>query len=73
MLSGICLIFNSIFCNVYRESQINWLTDCIYTTIISFVISVSVSVIIALIRFISLKCKYRYLYNISLYINSMFK
>ena len=62
---------NTLFCGVYQGSQKNWVMDFILGIGLSL-IEVGIScLVISVFRFLSLKCKWEYLYNLSVYINSI--
>ena len=58
-----------IFCNVYSASQKNWFTNSVTSLCISLLISVVMSLLITIFRYIGLKCGSKKAYNISLYLN----
>ena len=57
------------FCNLYKASQVNWFTNSITSLIISFLTTLGISLVIALCRYIGLKCHSKKFYNMSLYLN----
>ena len=72
MLTLFCLLFNSLFCNIYKGSQGNWIMDFILGIGLSLLYTLGISVFVSIIRFTSLKCKCKYLYNVSMYIHKLF-
>ena len=65
-LLGVCIYYVTIFCTIYHSSQINWLIDCFSGIGISLLVSVGMSLIIAIFRFIGIKMN---IYNVSKYLN----
>ena len=57
VLLTFCLYYVTIFCKIYSGSQSIWLFDCITGIGISLAISIAISFVVALLRYISLKCK----------------
>ena len=64
-----CVFFNGLFCKIYKGSQDNWIADFIIGIGTSMVYTIGISLFITITRFIGLKCKCHYIYNISLYCN----
>ena len=63
------IYYDTIFCILYHCSQMNWFIDCITGVVLSLIYSVGISIMIAMLRYCSLHCRYRALYNVSRYIN----
>ena len=63
-----CFYYVTIFCTVYRGSQVNWLIDCITGIGISLAISIGISFLIALLRYLSLRCKAKRVFLCSKYV-----
>ena len=61
-----------VFCQVYEKSQVSLLTNYFLGIVESLITLVATSLIISILRFISLKCKYKNIYRTSVYINSTF-
>ena len=59
-----------IFCTIYHSSQYNWMIDCITGMAISFAISVGISLLVALLRYIGLRRNSKFIFNISKYLNN---
>ena len=55
------------FCEVYKNTQINWLTDSIYSFFFSFFVQIFTSFILTILYGISLKCKCCIFYKIVLF------
>ena len=68
-LLGVCIYYVTIFCTIYHSSQINWLIDCFSGIGISLLVSVGMSLIIAIFRFIGIKMNSKNIYNVSKYLN----
>lgn len=71
VLTLFCIFFNSVFCTVYQNSQLNWLTDFIIGVVSSLIESLCVSFTVSLLRYIGLNYKIEKVYNISIYINTI--
>ena len=54
------------FCEVYRETQINWIIDSIISTLLSILIELFTSFVISLLYILSIKFKLKALYTIVL-------
>ena len=61
-----------VFCQVYEKSQVSLLTNYFLGIVESLITLVATSLIISILRFISLKCKYKNIYRTSVYINNTF-
>ena len=59
----------TIFCIVYRNNQIKWISDCITRICVSIILSFVICVIGSMIKVIGIKNQSKVLYNISIYIN----
>ena len=55
------------FCEVYQNTQNNWLLDCITSCFLSFIYEILYSFVISVLFIASLKFKLKTLYNISLF------
>ena len=62
----------TIFCIVYSETQLSFLMNYIIGIIDSFLFSLVFSFIASFLRYISLKFKFKQLYNISKYLSEKF-
>ena len=74
------LIFNILFiyyitcfCAIYKCSQIEWFLGGLRSFFISFLVSFVSSLLVTILRFISLMFKNIYIYNVSLYFYNLFK
>ena len=74
------LIFNILFiyyitcfCAIYKCSQIEWFLGGLGSFFISFLVSFVSSLLVTILRFISLMFKNIYIYNVSLYFYNLFK
>ena len=56
------------FCEVYKETQIDWIIDVILSTFLSFLEELLISFIITILYKISIKYKSKILYKIVLFI-----
>ena len=61
--------YNSIFCAVYSSSQWNWFKNSLISIGISLLTSLSLCVVITILRYIGLTCKCEKIFNLSLYLN----
>ena len=69
----ICMCYYlTIFCIVYSETQLSFLMNYIIGIIDSFLFSLVFSFIASFLRYISLKFKFKQLYNISKYLSEKF-
>ena len=62
------LYYVTAFCEVYKDTQISWITDSVVSFIISIPIQLTLSFIISLLYKISLRFKIKILYNISIFL-----
>ena len=69
----ICMCYYlTIFCIVYSETQLSFLTNYIIGVIDSLLLSIFFSFITSFLRYVSLKFKFKQLYNISKYLYEKF-
>ena len=61
-----------IFCDIYKKSQISLFINYIIGISESLILSFGISLIISALRYSGLKCKIKYLYRTSVYINNKF-
>ena len=66
-----CWIYMTLFCIIYSETQIEWFKRCWISFFISILVNCGISLAIVILRFIGIKCKKKYIYNISLYIKNL--
>ena len=66
----IYLYFLSIFCSVYKASQMNWFTNGITSNFLSFAFTLGICILISIFRFLGLYCNSEHIYNISLFLNN---
>ena len=59
--------FVTAFCEVYKNTQISWLLDCLNSFLISTALDVSGAFLIAIFYIISIRYKIKFLYIISLF------
>ena len=59
--------FVTAFCEVYKETQISWITDSFVSFIISFLVEFGLSLIISILYIISIKLKIKRLYKIVMF------
>ena len=59
----------TIFCYIYKESQISLLINYFMGIIESIIISIGISIIITILRFIGLQSKNKYLYRTSVFLD----
>ena len=71
LLDSIMNLFSSYymiaFCEVYKNTQINWFTDSISSSFLSFVTQILTSLILTILYKMSLKCKCCLFYKIVLF------
>ena len=72
ILSAFMMIYILIFCQIYKKSQNSLLINYLLGIIESLVYSVSISLIICVLRFIGLKCKLKYFYRTSVFLDEKF-
>ena len=60
-----------IFCQIYKKSQISLVKNFFLGEVESMIKSFSTSLIICIMRFMSLKCKLKSIYRSSLYLNDL--
>ena len=56
--------FVTAFCEVYKESQISWITDSLISFLLSFPIELGIALLIAVLYKISIQKKCKWLYKI---------
>ena len=66
------LYYVTAFCHVYNSTQTSWLLDCLTSYAISLLTAIGVSFIFTLLYLLSVKCKCKFIYNITLFIYSAF-
>jgi len=66
------LYYCTIFCYIYHHNQIDWFKGGWISFFISFLTTLIIGILIALLRFYSIKKKNKYLYYISIYLNRFF-
>ena len=71
LISLVCGYYIYIFCEIYKKSQINLLINFILGLAYSFVIVLSIGLIVCTLRIISLKYKKKKVYNSSRYIGEL--
>ena len=65
-----CVYYVTIFCIVYKGSQVSWITDCLIGNVISLFINLGVSLVFSITRYAALYYRSKYLFNCSLYLNN---
>ena len=61
----------TLFSTVYKSSQVSWFTGCLYSILTSIIVNFAVAVAITVLRVIGIKCNWKFVYNIQLYIRLM--
>lgn len=61
----------TLFSTVYKSSQVSWFTGCLYSIFTSVIVNFAVAIAITILRFLGLKFKWKFVYNIQLYIRIM--
>ena len=61
----------TLFSTVYKSSQASWFTGCLYSILTSVIVNFAVAVAITVLRIIGIKCNWKFVYNIQLYIRLM--
>jgi hypothetical protein len=59
------------FCEVYKNTQISWLSDSFVSFLMSFFVELFLSFLVATFYMISIKYKFRSLYNITMFLYSL--
>ena len=59
--------FVTAFCEVYTKTQINWLSDCLSSFIISLFYEILISLLITVLYSISIQYKVKLIYKIALF------
>ena len=72
LISFLSIYYLLIFCQLYKASQISLLINYIMGLIESLIYSISISLIISMMRFIGLKYKKKYIYRTSIYLDEYF-
>ena len=67
-LQLVYLYFLCAFCSVYHGSQLSWFKDGFISIGIPCLTAIGMSIIVAIIRYIGLKCKSKMIFNFSLYL-----
>ena len=70
--SAFMMIYILIFCQIYKKSQNSLLINYALGLVESLAYSIGITIIISVLRFISLKCKLIYIYRTSVYLNTKF-
>ena len=63
--------FVTAFCEVYKETQISWLIDCIISFIISFPVEFLLALVICILYMISIKKRIKILYKLAMILYSL--
>ena len=66
------LYYCTIFCCIYHHNQIDWFKGGWFSFLISFLTTLFIGILIALLRYYSIKKQNKYLYYVSLYLNRFF-
>ena len=61
----------TVFCSIYKNTQISWLSDSIASFFMSILIELIISMILALLYTVSISKKMKLLYNISIFVYDM--
>ena len=72
ILSAFSMIYILIFCQIYKKSQNSLLINYVIGLVESFAYSVGISLIICILRYISIKYKLIHIYRTSVYLNTKF-
>ena len=71
IIEFVCMIFFwyyvTIFCNIYKKTQLSWLLDCLLTIIIRIVIDFLLNLILALLYILSIGLKSNCLYRVMIF------
>jgi len=71
IIEFICMIFFwyyvTIFCNIYKKTQLSWLLDCLITIIIRIIIDFVLNLILALLYKISIGTKSNCFYKVMIF------
>ena len=60
------LYYITVFCEVYKKTQISWIYDILISYLFSFLVSLGVSLVFSITYVIAYKNKIKYLYNITI-------
>ena len=60
------LYYSTVFCQVYKSTQISWIYDIIISFLFSFLVSLVVSLVFSFIYYIAYKKRIKVLYNITI-------
>ena len=55
------------FCEVYKKTQISWLTDCFVSFLISILVEIAMSFLVATFYTISINNRFKILYSIAMF------
>ena len=58
--------FVTSFCEVYQSTQVSWISDAVFSIIISFPIELAISLAITIVYKLSLKNKWKFFYGIAI-------
>ena len=72
ILSAFMMIYILIFCQIYKKSQNSLLINYVLGLVESLAYSIGITIIISVLRFISLKYKLIYIYRTSVYLDGKF-
>ena len=71
IIEFVCMIFFwyyvTIFCNIYKKTQLSWLLDCLITIIIRIIIDFLLNMILALLYKLSIGLKSNCLYRVMIF------
>ena len=71
IISFCCGYYLYIFCVVYEKSQVSLFINYLYGMVISLILSIAITLIVTIIRLISIKIKSRNLYYSSRYLSNL--
>ena len=71
VLECFAIYYLCLFCTIYKNSQTSWFTGCVYIFITSIIMNLVISIALSGLRKLSLIYKWRYAYNLQLFINDI--
>ena len=75
-ISGVIIVcfflyYLSLFCIIYKSSQVSWFTGCVYSFFLSMLTNIGICLGLTILRKVALYYKSQYIFNIEIYIKCM--
>ena len=74
IIEFLCMIFFwyyvTVFCNIYKKTQLSWLIDCLITIIIRIIIDFLINIVFALLYNLSIRLKSNCLFRVTIFLYS---